>query len=413
MEHNISKDDERRRKQREKAYKKTCDEYLSEIKGLRERSDYLTEFEYFLNLSQKPLQSAELKNRVNKDLIALFCIQAPLELFDALDLHAIKLTGGSHAAQRLSVSSLPVLMCPMLKSYIGSLGFEEEGARAYAATILPTTCDWVVKFPEIVKGKIANLHYLELPHVKQTEKSQSRWLEEIFDLKIFLENLTGRKLQRQNLISSQKKYMEIWGSFQELIACKRKNILADIWFTVIANTFMLDKVDVWHEKLKLLLDRLQTAVIQENPYKVFLAGSPIIFPNLKILQLIEQAGMSVCADDLCSSERIFPGATLYSDASVYGILKALAERNHKACICPTFTDNDRRVNNILRLTSENNIKGVIFHILKGCHPYDIESITIEEKLKNQGIKFLKLETDYVKEDSQNILTRLEAFKQTL
>lgn len=181
MEHNISKDDERRRKQREKAYKKTCDEYLSEIKGLRERLDYLTEFEYFLNLSQNPLQSCELKNRVNKDLIALFCIQAPLELFDALDLHAIKLTGGSHAAQRLSVSSLPVLMCPMLKSYIGSLGFEEEGTRAYAATILPTTCDWVVKFPEIVKGKIDNLHYLEFPHVKQTEKSQSRWLEEIFD----------------------------------------------------------------------------------------------------------------------------------------------------------------------------------------------------------------------------------------
>ncbi|WP_418599249.1 2-hydroxyacyl-CoA dehydratase [Phascolarctobacterium faecium] len=43
----------------------------------------------------------------------------------------------------------------------------------------------------------------------------------------------------------------------------------------------------------------------------------------------------------------------------------------------------------------------------------MEAITIERKLKEHGLKFIKIETDYGKEDSQNILTRLEAFKQTL
>lgn len=207
--------------------------------------------------------------------------------------------------------------------------------------------------------------------------------------------------------------MNVWQMFHELIELKRKNIISGLWFTCIANTFMLDELDQWVRKLEFVIKRLQSEKTEANPYKIFLAGSPVIFPNLKILQLIEQAGMTVCADDLCSSERIFPGATVYDDPSEHGLLKALAERYHKACSCPTFADNDRRINNILRLTDNHDIKGVVFHVLKGCHPYDIESFTIENQLKACGRKFLKIETDYGKEDSQNILTRLEAFKQTL
>ena len=95
------------------------------------------------------------------------------------------------------------------------------------------------------------------------------------------------------------------------------------------------------------------------------------------------------------------------------MLRALSDRYHKACICPTFTENERRINNILNAAEDYQIKGVVYNLLKGCHPYDIEAITIEQKLKEQGLKFIKIETDYGREDSQNILTRLEAFRQTL
>ena len=164
----------------------------------------------------------------------------------------------------------------------------------------------------------------------------------------------------------------------------------------------------------------ETALSKETPAQdsatvpaVFMAGSPVTFPNFKLPELVEQAGMHIAADDLCSSERIVPGGVVYSDTSEAGILRALAERYHKACICPTFVDNDRRINNILQVAEKYKIKGVIYNLLKGCHPYDIEAITIEKKLKENGLKFIKIETDYGREDSQNILTRLEAFKQTL
>ena len=172
-------------------------------------------------------------------------------------------------------------------------------------------------------------------------------------------------------------------------------------------------MEVWSGQVNRTIEKLHRQQKQENSSRIFVAGSPIIFPNLKLLQLIEQAGMSITADDICSSERIMPGGIIYNDTSEYGMLRAIAERYHKACVCPTFADNSRRVNNIISTAKEYNIKGVIFNLLKGCHPYDIEAITIERKLKEHGLKFIKIETDYGKEDSQNILTRLEAFKQTL
>jgi benzoyl-CoA reductase/2-hydroxyglutaryl-CoA dehydratase subunit BcrC/BadD/HgdB len=58
-------------------------------------------------------------------------------------------------------------------------------------------------------------------------------------------------------------------------------------------------------------------------------------------------------------------------------------------------------------------KGVVFHVLKGCHPYDLESFGLEMPLKEAGLRFLRVETDYTSEDVQNILTRLEAFSRTL
>jgi benzoyl-CoA reductase/2-hydroxyglutaryl-CoA dehydratase subunit BcrC/BadD/HgdB len=147
--------------------------------------------------------------------------------------------------------------------------------------------------------------------------------------------------------------------------------------------------------------------------RVFLAGSPVVFPNFKLPLLLEEAELSVVADDLCSSERIIPGAVAFEDVSEFGMLSALAERYHRACLCPTFIDNDRRVNNILGRMAEADFSGVVFHVLKGCHPYDIEGMGLERAVKDRGLRFIRIETDYAPEDERNLSSRLEAYRGTL
>lgn len=71
------------------------------------------------------------------------------------------------------------------------------------------------------------------------------------------------------------------------------------------------------------------------------------------------------------------------------------------------------MSSIINTMQNYGIKGMVYHVLKGCHPYDMESFYFEKAVKEKGIRFLKIETDFSKEDKQNILTRLEAFRETL
>jgi len=173
--------------------------------------------------------------------------------------------------------------------------------------------------------------------------------------------------------------------------------------------FFYDAPEKWTEAA----EKVHGTAVAVSPVRIFLAGSPIFFPNFKVPMLLEEAGLFVAADDLCSSERILPGAVATDDASLFGLMNALAQRYHQSCLCPTFIDNDRRINSIIGRRNTSGFSGVVFHVLKGCHPYDLESYSIENLLKKENLKFIRIETDYSREDSQNLLTRLEAYRQTL
>lgn len=409
-----NRNEDRIQRRFERFRKKIEAEYCGEEELLHNRPDYLPVYDYFLRVAGEPLEAKKVRERTGRPLVGLFCIQAPLELFLAFDLHPVRLCGGYQASQQVAASGLPVLMCPMLKSFMGNFALYHNSFQDFQIVVLPTTCDWVVKLPEIMEQAGETLYYLELPHVKDTEKSQRRWLEEIVALKQHLEQVTGCKLKREKLTAAIRLITDVWSRLEELNCLKSRGALSSIWYMLITNAFLQDRISVWLEKTAEVVGQLDVRKNGEVAGGgVFMAGSPVIFPNFKLPELVEKAGMRIAADDLCSSERIVPGGVVYGDTSERGILRALAERYHKACICPTFVDNDRRINNILQAAEEHQIRGVIYNLLKGCHPYDIEAISLERKLKERGLKFIKIETDYGREDSQNILTRLEAFRQTL
>ncbi len=397
-----------------------------EIAALTAREEYFPALQYFTRVASDGLDPRKVAERVQKPVLALMCLQAPLELFHAFGLHPLKIFSGSQVAARLSAPSVSTLMCPMLRSALGALQLDAPAVpadagvpivadHAFSAWVLPTTCDWVVRFPEMMENcgysRTKQLHYLELPHLKDGERGQARWLEEIYNLRDFLARLTGKKLSRKNLLRSIELYHEAWQALSQLTDLRRKGLVPGLWYALIVNAFFLCDVADWTQALKAALHGFKRQ--QGSRPRVMLAGSPIFFPNFKVLHLIEQAGLELVADDLCSGERVFPGGIFVKDTSEFGLMQALAERYHQGCLCPTFAENDRRLANILNPERQKQVAGVIFHVLKGCHPFDVSSFTLERRMREGPLKYIKLETDYTSEDSQTLLTRLEAFRGTL
>jgi benzoyl-CoA reductase/2-hydroxyglutaryl-CoA dehydratase subunit BcrC/BadD/HgdB len=292
-------------------------------------------------------------------------------------------------------------------------------ADGWAGFVAPTTCDWVVKAEELLAASGVEapcpVWRLELPHLTDRPESQGRWLDEIYGLRTFLMKVAGiRKLDRKALKRSMDVYQRAWRAYSELTDLKRQGKAALAWCALAGSSFFFDEAASWTRRLEGILPgfRMAPKADPDRP-RVFLAGSPVFFPNLKIPRLMEEAGLECAMDDLCSSERVFPGAVFCDDPSGHGLLKALAQRYHQGCLCPTFADNDRRVNAITAPAHRALYGGVVFHVLKGCHPFDLESVSLEARIKGAGLKFIKLETDYAAEDSQTLLTRLEAFRSSL
>jgi benzoyl-CoA reductase/2-hydroxyglutaryl-CoA dehydratase subunit BcrC/BadD/HgdB len=395
----------------EKASGRAASEIASTLAAFRSRPDYSQSYDYFLRLAEDmTLEAAEA--RAGREALRLLCVQAPLELIHAAGLHPFKVFCGSNAAGGLASHGLPALTCPLIRAVAGAVRMTGGAVRPW---VLPTTCDWIVHFPEILSlsgvKDASPVHWLELPHLKDGDEGRRRWLDEIYGLKKFLEARVGRGVKQAALARSVAVYQRAWRALTALSNLRRSGRLSSAWFMLIAGVFFCDSPEAWAGAAERVIDSPGDPV--PGGRKIFLAGSPIFFPNFKVPFLIEEAGLNVVSDDLCSSERIFPGAASYTDSSEYGLVSALSERYHQGCICPTFIDNDRRVNNIIGQMRGSGFLGVAFHVLKGCHPYDLESFGVEFRLKERGLKFIRLETDYSAEDDRTLSTRLEAFRRTM
>ena len=357
------------------------------------------------SLNREPLPDKALELNVFS-----LCVQAPPELFHAAGLPVARLACGSFAARDAAPQHLPALACPMIKSLAGLLSLEGEGRDLNL--VIPTTCDWVVKFAELTGlDRSGHIHFMELPHLRESETASRRWIQEINSLKSWIENLSGRRISPKQLLASIRVFNKAAVVFEQLLALRRDQGGPGIHFALILNAFGLMNIEAWTGAVHAYIRDQRGPEHRRTP--VFLSGSPVVFPNYKMIHLIENAGMYVAGDDVCTLERAFPGATAYKDRSAYSLVQALADRHHKACICPTFADNYRRMDRLVTEVRQHGVKGVIFHVLKGCHPYDMEAGLVEQRLKQEGIRYLKIETDYVKADEQNIVTRLEAFSRSI
>jgi len=388
--------------------RKTRQEYAAQTAILKLRGDYLPHYDYFLDILSLRAEPEKFRQKINRPVAALNCLQAPLEIFDALGFVPYRFCSSTVSGQDVAASRLPALACPVIKSSLSSFLLEDSIESLADLTVIAGTCDWMVRFPELLEAHGGKIHFMELPHMKESERGRKRWIEEIFLLKEFLEKESGKRMSRRKLRLSLEKYAAARLALRNLLEARERKEIPALWCMIMTNALMMGDVEGWTQSVNEVV-RMQSGKLCSPEVSVFLAGSPVMFPNLKIPQLLEDAGIHVAADELCTSERILAGVPLAEDNSEYALLKALAEQSHLGCSCPTYADNERRLDNIMATMRDRNISGLVLHILKGCHPYDLCSFQMEQVLRENGFHFLRIETDQSREDSKSLLLRLEAF----
>ncbi|UDQ98781.1 double-cubane-cluster-containing anaerobic reductase [Lentisphaerota bacterium WC36G] len=374
---------------------------------------------FFKNFATK--EKNIINNPNKKKIIGYFCMSVPEELIYAADAIPVRLCAGSADSAEIGESYFPEVSCPMVKSAVGFASTSVLGIYQQCdLVIIPATCDWKIKLAEILKEFIP-VAILDIPRVKNCENSKQFWFNEIVKLKKIIEKNTKKKITKKRLLNAINLIHHAQYEFKRLQKIRKSNIhtISGRDAGAVINAYFYDNAESWTQAMKNLNDELEqrikekVSIVPNSSPRVLLTGSPFVFPNWKIPNLIESSGGALVCDEICTSNRYLNDMVAIDEKSMVDLINAVADRYLQPCSCPVFSNNDDRKNKLLNMINEYNIEGVIYHVFKGCHPYDTELRSIEKMLADRGISQLKIETDYNPEDKEQLRTRIEAFLETL
>ena len=352
-----------------------------------------------------------------KKIVGTFCLYVPDEILFALDCIGIGLCGGTNFSNYASEDLVPTNICALIKS---ALGFGIGNICPYFAMadllIGETTCDGKKKVWEILK-KYKPVYVMETPQCKARSQAKNLFIQEMKDLIVKLEELTGKKLSAERLKTSMEKISQKRKQMRRVYEARKANPvpISGKDALLMSQVAFYDDPDRQIEMIRKLADELEQridageGVVNKDAKRIVISGTPMAVPNWKMHHLIETKGAVVVAEETCTGTRYFQSEfETINGETIEELLEVLAER-YLGINCACFTPNDARKEDILRLAEEYNADGVVLYTLNFCQPYEIESMGLEASLKTMGLPVLNVSTDYSSEDNEQLNTRIEAF----
>ncbi len=348
----------------------------------------------------------------NQKLIGTYCVMTPPEIIYAAGAVPVKLCSGNYTAFSIGDSVTPRDACPLVKAVAG---FKQTGLMPLyedcSMMVIPITCDCKKKIAGMLSEK-CDVVTLHIPATRDDDNIDI-FVNQLYYLMEKLEDVTGNRITYESLSEGFRKVGYAQYKLSEFIRLKRETpyLIRGSHYMAIMNASSYMPADKWGDALHKVNESLKEGktVTSKKLPRILLTGSPIVFPNMKIPLLIEEMGGIVAADETCMGERGMWDPPVITDNSFDGMIRALANRSLRPCPCPTFADNSQRLYRLKQLIKDNNIQGVIYHVLRGCLVYDFEYKKIEEELGKLGIPVIRLESDYNEEDIEQLRIRIEAF----
>ncbi len=398
--------------------KKLIARHLNLLKKLPNRASGMGVFDRTATFFNERVGELHDFKKKGGKVVGTLCVFAPPELIHAAGAQPIRLYSGFYEPV-FSANELlgDVGLCPLVRSILGTkITSSNPYFELCDLLVAPTTCDGKMKLGEILTDYIPVL-MLNVPSVKEGYITHHSWLEEVKFLGRKLESLTGKKITIKSLRDAIEKYQRAQNAWHKLTEL-RKGDRVPIWgrdALMISQLTAYEDIERWTTNLEKLNHEL-TNMVKNKKFvgnagdpRILLAGSPIIWPNWKIPNIVEESNAIIVADELCSAQRIFYDTVVIDEYTMNDMYRAIAERYLFPCTCPCFSPNNERCDIIMNKIRQFKIDGVVFHVLKGCHLNSIEATRIDMLLQKNNIPMLKIESEYDEGDVEQIRTRVEAF----
>jgi len=350
-------------------------------------------------------------------VVAYLCNMVPVEVVLALDAVPVRVDCGNAALVQAGEEVLSGEVCPLAKSSYAAF-LDPDGIPSRAdSVVVAGSCDAKRKLGEALSDYKPTF-VLPLPPEQDYARYWKPAVAEIERLVAFLEHRLGRRMKTEALRRSVelcRRRTRIVRELAEARSRKPEALSARDLFVVLQSSYAFYAPEEWLARADALLAEVRAyePVRERLRPRLVLTGAPVLWPNLKPLNLLEECGADVVADTLCSGVQGLYDPVVVDERGRSALLRALAQRYVFASPCPCFVSGAKRLDRILDLVERHAADGVVHHGLRLCQLFDMEAHRLSAVLRDRKIAFLNLRTDYSLEDTEQIRVRLEAFLETI
>lgn len=349
------------------------------------------------------------RERKQKKVVGIYCTYCPKELILAAGAIPVGLCGTREETIGAAEQVLPRNLCPLIKS---SYGFAATGKCPffYFSDLIvgETTCDGKKKMFEIMQN-LKPVHVMQLPHLREAEGSFALWVAEVRRLGARLEQELGVKITDEAIWEAVAVLDRERCLVKEIYDLNRFDPppLSGLELMNISwsKGFSSNRGEVLHR-----LTEIYKAVQQENrPSKkrgprILLTGCPVGMGSEKVVRLAEEQGGHVVVMENCTG---YKRLELQVDTGISDPYVALAHKYYQIP-CSCMSPNTYRLELLERMITDFSIDGVIDLTWQACHTYNVEAYDVNLMVKEKGIPYLHLESDYSNGDMGNLQVRIEA-----
>ncbi|MEN6389049.1 MAG: double-cubane-cluster-containing anaerobic reductase [Syntrophomonas sp.] len=370
------------------------------------REELIEEFSTVREVNLMRIKEAKDDGR---KVVGIYCTYCPQELVLAAGAIPVGLCGTSEAPVSAAEETLPRNLCPLIKSSFGFAITDTCPFFHFSDLIIgETTCDGKKKMFEIMQD-LKPVHIMQLPHLNNTRASFDLWVDEIKRLKLRIEDelntvITDEAIwQAVDMINREKKALK---AIFDLNRADPPPLSGMELLTVVWSRNFSSNKEEMIGRFNRLVDETEyhSQELGKLAPRVLLTGCPVGLGSEKVIRLTEELGAHVVAMENCSGYKTLD---LLTDTEASDPFVALAEK-YLAIPCSCMSPNNYRMDLLNSMIDDFRIDAVIDLTWQACHTYNVEAYHVGKLVKQKGLPYLHLESDYSSSDLESLKVRIEA-----
>lgn len=335
------------------------------------------------------------------------CSYTPVEIAWAAGYLPVRISGGE-GLPRSQDPRIYHLLCPFVRAVFHRYASGEGSLPD--VVVFVRCCDGMLRLHDVWKAYIGNrVHLVDLP--KMSSPQAAEYFAHV--LRAWGSTLAKegpREITPDGLREAIQWMNQARSFFRGLIQaqCDRPALFTYGRVHAWVRQWLAEPTQQVLEKIRDERERLMdTEPSPDSRPRVLITSTMLDQPGL--IRLIEEAGLTVVAEDECMGARHFD-----LDVPEEGDpFETLAERYLNKWPCSRMKGHDRRFMHLDYVMEEAGVQGIIALQLKYCDQSSFDLPLLKAHLEAKGMPFLIVENDYGEGSSGQLRTRIEAFAEML